>query len=208
MAMSYSTGEVATLLGTSQSTAIRLIDQHEISGFFMPGKRRDRRVTHGALIAFVRRNPGFRFALQNLSGYHAGDDFPESDEPLPTPAHPVRAAHPRSAHKPRSAKGGMIPEAASYSASEVGFVLGLSRRSVISKLDRGILRGIQLPATGLTSWTWRIPRGWLEKFLRDNPAYSYGWNRLGLEAASSAAMITKAKRKESSGSPSERLSGV
>jgi excisionase family DNA binding protein len=174
----YSTGELATLMGTSQSTAIRLIDQHEISGFFMPGKRRDRRVTHQALVAFVRRNPGFRFALENLCGYHASDDFAESDESLPTPAHPVRSAPPRSPHRPRSVIHGKIQKKCTYSASEIAFVLGLARRTVIAKLQAATIQGVKLPATGLTSWTWRIPHGRLEKFLQDNPRFSYAWTRL------------------------------
>jgi hypothetical protein len=170
-------------MGVSQSTAIRLIDQGEISGFFMPGKRRARRVMHNLMIMFVRKNPEFRYMLDRLDGYDPGVDFPISSEQPPSPACPVRCAPPRSSHRPRSVAHGKIPMAPTYSASEVGFVLGLSRRSVISKLNRGILRGIQVPASGLTSWTWRIPSGWLAKFLRDNPAYSFGWNRLSLEAA-------------------------
>jgi excisionase family DNA binding protein len=186
MAGFYSTGEVAVLMGVSYSRAIRLIDQGEISGFFMPGKRRDRRVAHNAMIMFVRKNPEFMYMLDRLDGYDPGVDFPMSSERSPSPVCPVRSGPPRSSHRPRSVTHGKIPLAPTYSASEVGFVLGLSRRSVIAKLDRGILRGIQVPATGLTrltSWTWRIPRGCLAKFLRENPAYSFGWNRLGLEAA-------------------------
>jgi excisionase family DNA binding protein len=178
MSMFYTTGEVATLMAACRSTVIRLIDQGEISGFFMPGKRRDRRVTHNSMIMFVRKNPAFRYMLDKLDGYEPSVDFPEGLEPSPALAVPVRSAPPRSAHRPRTVKGGKIPVAPTYSASEVGFVLGLSRRSVISKLDRGILRGFRFPASGLSTFTWRVPIGWLAEFLRENPAYSYARNRI------------------------------
>jgi hypothetical protein len=180
MARSYTAGQIAVLLGIGHSTAIRLIDQGRLSGFWVPGKRRDRRVMHEALVGFVGRNPGFRYALDKLVGFDPSIDFPEGTEVPPPPARPVRSAPPRSAHRPRSVRGGKIPEVPTYSASEVGFVLGLSRRSVISKLDRGILRGFRVPSPGstLSSWSWRVPIGWLAKFLRENPAYGYAWDRI------------------------------
>jgi excisionase family DNA binding protein len=178
MARSYSTGELATLMGTSRSTVIRLIDQGEISGFFMPGKRRDRRVIHNSMIMFVRKNPAFRYMLDKLDRYDQSVDFPEGLEPPPALAVPVRFAPPRSAHRPRSAKRGKIQKMCTYSASEVAFVLGLARRTVIAKLEAGIIQGIRVPATGLTSWSWRVPHGFLAKFLLEHEAYSYGWNRI------------------------------
>jgi hypothetical protein len=185
LARSYTAGQIAVLLGVGHSTVVRLIDQAVIHGFWVPGKRRDRRVLHEAFLGFVRRNPGFRYALDKLDGFDTTIDFRESDELPPAPACPVRSAPPRSAHKPRSVFRGQIPMALTFSASEVGFLLGLSRRSVISMLDRGILRGFRVPASGLTTgrfaratFTWRVPIGWLAKFLRENPAYSYAWNRI------------------------------
>jgi excisionase family DNA binding protein len=174
----YTVGQVAVLLGLAHSTVIRMIDQGKLPAFRMPTRRRDRRVFHQTLVGFVQSNPAFRYALERIDGFDAGADFPEVAEPPARSTHTVLSASPRSAHRPRTVKGGKIPVAPTYSASEVGFVLGLSRRSVISKLDRGILLGFRVPATGLTSWTWRIPRGWLAKFLRDNPAYSFAWNRI------------------------------
>jgi excisionase family DNA binding protein len=201
MSRFYTTGEVATLMEASRSTIIRLIDTREISGFWLPGKRRDRRVSHNAMIRFVRKNPAFLYMLDNLDGFDPGVDFPEGAEVPPPPARPVRSAPPRSAHRPRSAKGGKIPEASSYSVSEIGFILGLSRRSVISKLDRGLLRGFRVPSPGstLSSWSWRVPIGWLAKFLRENPEYGFAWRRIS-EAADSSGLDREANEKTPAGS--------
>ena len=148
----YTTGDLAFLMGVSRATAIRLIDQREIRGLRLPTKRRQRRITHNALIAFVRRNPDFRYMLDRLNGYDPRVDFPESDEPLP-PARPIgRPAAPWGPEHPRSARRGQIPQAEYYSAKEVAFLLGLARRTVIAKLDAGVIPGIKVPATGLTTW--------------------------------------------------------
>jgi hypothetical protein len=154
----FSTGQVAQALGVGRGVAIRLIDRRQICGFRLPGVRRDRRVTDQALADYLRR-------------------FRGAEPPVP-PACPVRCAFPQSAHRPRTVKGGKITNKCTYSASEIAFVLGLARRTVIGKLEAGIIQAIRVPATGLTAWTWRIPHGCLEKFLRDNPAYSYGWDRI------------------------------
>ena len=53
----YTAGDIAFLMGVAHATAIRLIDQREIRGFWLPTKRRQRRITHKNLIAYVRRNP-------------------------------------------------------------------------------------------------------------------------------------------------------
>ena len=42
----YTAGDLAFLMGVSHATAIRLIDQREIRGFWLPTKRRQRRITH------------------------------------------------------------------------------------------------------------------------------------------------------------------
>ena len=121
----YTVGDLAFLMGVAHATAIRLIDQREIGGFWLPTKRRQRRVTHKALIAFVRRHPDFRYMLDKLKGYDPRVDFPMGTEP-PPPARPIGSAAPWSPERPRSAKRGQIPQAARYSAKEVAFLLGLA----------------------------------------------------------------------------------
>ena len=89
----YTVGDLAYLMGVAHSTAIRLIDQREIGGFWLPTKRRQRRVTHGALVAFVRRNPDLRYMLDKLKGHDPRVDFPVGAEP-PPPARPIGPAAP------------------------------------------------------------------------------------------------------------------
>jgi hypothetical protein len=178
----YRTGEIAVLMGVAHTTAIRLIDQGELRGFWVPAKRKYRRVSHQTLIMFVRRNPAFSYILDKLDGYDPVD-FSEGAEPPPSPVCPVRYAPPRSSHRPRSLVRGKVPKAATYSASEIGFILGLSRRTVISKLDAGIIRGIRLPSTGLTSWKWRVPHGALLAFIHQNSRYGYALDRIGGESS-------------------------
>ena len=121
----YSTGEIAYLAVISHSTAARLIDSGEIRGLWLPTKRRQRRITHGALIAFVRTHPDFRYMLERLNGYDPRGDFPEGTEPPPH-ARQTGPAAPWSTEHPRSARRGQIPQAAHYSAKEVAFLLGLA----------------------------------------------------------------------------------
>ena len=121
----YTAGDLAFLMGVAHATAIRLIDQREIRGFWLPTKRRQRRITHKNLIAFVRRNPDFRYMLDKLKGYDPRVDFPVGTEP-PPPARPIGSAAPWSPEHPRSAKRGQIPQAEHYSAKEVAFLLGLA----------------------------------------------------------------------------------
>ena len=142
----YTAGDLAFLMGVAHATAIRLIDQREIRGFRLPTKRRPRRITHNALIAFVRRNPDFQYVLDKLNGYDPSVDFPEGAEP-PPPARPIGPAAPWGPEHPRSARRGQIPQAAYYSAKEVAFLLGLARRTVIAKLDAQVIPGIKVPAT-------------------------------------------------------------
>jgi hypothetical protein len=184
VAQFYTVGQTAVLLGLAHSSVIRLISRGDLAAFRMPTQRRDRRIAHGALISFVRRNPGFRFALQNLNGYHAGNDFPDSDEPMPTPAHFVRSAPPRSSHRPRSAVHGKIPKKCTYSASEIAFVLGLARRTVISKLESRAILGAKVPspAMSLSTWTWRVSHGALLAYLERHPEYGFARRRIS-EAA-------------------------
>ena len=151
----YTAGDLAFLMGVAHATAIRLIDQREIRGFWLPTKRRQRRITHRALIAFVRRNPDFRYMLDKLKGYDPRVDFPEGAEP-PPPARPIGPAAPWGPEHPRTAKRGQIPQAEYYSAKEVAFLLGLARRTVITKLDAKVIPGLKVRATGLTTWKWRV----------------------------------------------------
>jgi hypothetical protein len=183
----YSVGQIAVLRGVSHTTVINMINQGVLAGYRMPTKRRDRRVTHQALISFVRRNPAFRYILDKLDGYDSLVDFPEGTEPPQPTTRPMRYAPPRSSVRPRSVKRGKIPMAAAYSASEVAFVLGVSRRTVISKLKARLVLGIKVPSPGSTfsSWTWRVPHRCLTRFLRENSAFSYAWNRIqGCESGS------------------------
>ena len=173
----YTAGDLAFLMGVAHATAIRLIDQREIRGLRLPTKRRPRRITHNALIAFVRRNSDFQYVLAKLNGYDPSVDFPEGAEPQP-PERPMGPAVPWGPEHPRSARCGQIPQAACYSAKEVAFLLGLARRTVIAKLDARVIPGLKVPATGLTTWKWRIMHGALVAFVRRNPRYSYAMDRI------------------------------
>lgn len=180
----FTAGDLAFLMGVAHATAIRLIDQREIRGFWLPTKRRQRRVTHKALIAFVQRHPDFRYMLDKLNGYDPRVDFPVGTEP-PPPARPIGPAAPWGPEHPRSAKRGQIPQAAYYSAKEVAFLLGLARRTVIAKLDAKVIPGLKVRATGLTTWKWRIMHGALVAYVRRNPGYSYAMDRIqGCESSS------------------------
>jgi hypothetical protein len=175
----FSTGKLSRILGLSRTTTCAWIDEGILPGFRAPTRRRDRRVTRQALIAFARRHPGFQYILGRIDGIDAADDFAEAPEPASPPTRPVRSGPPRSAHRPRRVFGGRIPLAAYYSASEIGYVLGRSRQCINSMLGRGILRGIQVPASGMSPWAWRIAHACLTRFLQENPAYRYAWKRLG-----------------------------
>jgi len=182
----YTAGDLTFLMGIAHATAIRLIDQREIRGLRLPTKRRERRITHGALIAFVRRNPDFRYMLDKLNGYDPRVDFPVGAEPPPPPTRKIGSAAPWSPEHPRSAKRGQIPQAEHYSAKEVAFLLGLARRTVIAKLDAKVIPGIKVRATGLTTWKWRVAHRNLVAFVGRNPRHSYALDRIrGCEASSS-----------------------
>jgi hypothetical protein len=157
---------------------IRMIDRGELAAYRLPNQRRDRRITHNAMIMFVHKNPDFRYMLDNLDHYDPSVDFPEGLEPPPALAVPVRSAFPTSRHRPRTVIRGKIVKTCTYSASEIAFVLGLARRTINSWLDSGTIRGFKLATAGLTPWRWRIPHGVLVDFLRRNPAFAYGWDRI------------------------------
>ena len=188
----YTAGDLAFLMGVAHATAIRLIDQREIRGLRLPTKRRQRRITHNALIAFVRRHPDFRYMLDKLNGYDPRVDFPVGTEPPPPPTRKIGSAAPWSPEHPRSAKRGQIPQAAHYSAKEVAFLLGLARRTVIAKLAARVIPGVKVPATGLTTWKWRIMHGALVAFVRRNPRYSYAMDRIqGCESSSDSGQPSR-----------------
>ena len=180
----YTAGDLAFLMGVAHATAIRLIDQREIFGIWLPTKRRQRRITHGALVAFVRRNPDLRYMLDKLKGYDPRVDFPVGTEP-PPPARKIGPAAPWGPEHPRTAKRGQIPQAEYYSAKELAFLLGLARRTVITKLDAKVIPGIKVRATGLTTWKWRVAHRNLVAFVGRNPRYSYALDRIqGCESSS------------------------
>jgi len=181
----YTAGDLAFLMGVAHATAVRLIDRREIAGFWLPTKRRQRRITHNALIAFVRRNPGLRYMLERLKGYDPRVDFPVGTEP-PPPARKIGPTAPWGPEHPRTARRGQIPQAEYYSAKEVAFLFGLTRRTIITKLDAKVIPGIKVRATGLTTWKWRITHKALIAFIGQNPRYSYALDRIqGCEASSS-----------------------
>jgi excisionase family DNA binding protein len=186
----YSTGEIAFLMGVAHATASRLIDSGELRGLRLPTRRRQRRIAHRNLIAFVRRRPDFQYMLERLQGYDPRVDFPVGAEPPPAPTRKIGPAAPWGPEHPRSAKRGQIPQAAYYSAKEIAFVLGLARRTVIAKLDARVIPGVKVPATrsGLTTtWKWRIMHGVLVAFVRRNSRYWYAMDRIqGCESSSDA----------------------
>jgi hypothetical protein len=173
----YTVGQVAVLLELAHSSVIRVINRGELAAFRFPTQRRDRRVSHGSLIGFVRRNPAFRFALDRLIGFDPTVDFPMTTDPPLSPVRPVPYA-PRSAHRPRSAFRGKIPKAATYSTVEVAFVLGRSRRSINSMLDARVRVGMRIPSTGLTQFKWRVSHGSLVAFLRGHPEFAFATGRI------------------------------
>ena len=173
----YTAGDLAFLMGVAHATAVRLIDRREIAGFWLPTKRRQRRITHNALIAFVRRNPGLRYMLERLKGYDPARRFSRGHRATTarTQDRPYRSM---GARAPADGKRGQIPQAEYYSAKEVAFLFGLTRRTIITKLDAKVIPGIKVRATGLTTWKWRITHKALIAFIGQNPRYSYALDRI------------------------------
>lgn len=60
---SYTTGDVARLIGCAPRTAQQLIDRGAIVGFHL---NHDRRVAHADLRAFLASQEGMRYALEEL----------------------------------------------------------------------------------------------------------------------------------------------
>ena len=184
----YTAGDIAFMQGIAKATAIRLIDSGEIRGIRLLTGSRPRRVTHGALIAFVRSHPNFRYMLDKLNGYDPRVDFPVDTEP-PPPERPMGPAVPWGPEHPRSARRGQIPRADAYSTKEVAFLLGVSRRTVIAKLDARVIRGLKVPCTRsrLTTMKWKVMHGAFIAFVRQNPHFGYALERIqGCEQSSEA----------------------
>jgi hypothetical protein len=206
LAALYSTGQLALILGVAHSTANRLIDQRVIHGFRMPGRRPDRRITHGSLIRFVKTHPQFKYALDQLLGYTPADDFPEGTEPAPPPMFTTPSAPPRSPERPRSIRRGKIPLRSQYPLTEVAFALGLSRRTVWAKVRARELFAIRAPSTGPSPWRWLVPRPVLLTFIDRHPSYSYALGRIegcesGVAASDPTARTPALKMKTMADSP-------
>jgi hypothetical protein len=175
----YSAGQVARILGIAHNTANRLVDQRVIAGFRVPGGRPDRRVTHGALMNFIRAYPQYKYALSNVIGDNPADDFPEGTEPAPALTRATFPAPPRSPEgRPKSVRRGRIPQAQRYSLKEIGFLLGLHRRSVWSSVRSGVLPASRAPATGPAPWRWLVMHEALVAFIKRYPAFEYALDRL------------------------------
>src|SRR5271166_3604028 len=108
-------------MGVAHATASRLIDSGELRGLRLPTRRRQRRIAHQNLIAFVRRRPDFQYMLERLQGYDPSGDFPVGTEPQ-QPARQIGPAGPWGPEHPRSARRGKLPRAEAYSTKDVAFL--------------------------------------------------------------------------------------
>jgi hypothetical protein len=71
MAKSYSPSEIAYVLGLARRTVNAKLDARAIMGFKIPSTGVTAwtwRVPHGALLAFLQRNPEYGFALNRIQG--------------------------------------------------------------------------------------------------------------------------------------------
>jgi hypothetical protein len=196
MARFYTAGQLAVLMGVAHTTATRLIDQGEIRGFWLPTGRRQRRVTHEALVRFVGRNPGFRFVLDRIIGFDPAEGSPGGADPAPPPK-VAKLPAPRSPERPRSVRRGKIPNRSHYPLKEVAYVLGIARRTAWTKVRSRELLAIRAPSTGPCTWRWLVPRPCLIAFIERNPSYSYALSRMdGCESAVPASDPTVRPRRE------------
>jgi excisionase family DNA binding protein len=173
----YSTGEVAVVLGISCSTTKMWIDQGIIIGYRLPGRRPDRRVMHASLIRFIKTHPQFKYGLDRLIGYDPTTDFPEGTEPAPPPML-AKLPAPWSSERPRGVRNGRIPQAQRYSLKEVGFLLGIHRRTAWSRVKSGILPAFRAPATGPAPFRWLVVHEALVAFVKRRPELRYALDRL------------------------------
>jgi hypothetical protein len=179
----FSTGQLSRILGLSHSTTCAWIDRGIIQGYRLPTRRRDRRVTRAAVIAFARRHPGFQYILRRISGIDAIDDFAEANEPPPPPALPVRSAPPRSPERPRSVRFGRVPSRSHYPLREVAYACGVCRRTVWKWVRARELLAIRAPSTGPCSWRWLVSCPVLLAFI-DRHHFRFAMSRIeGCEPA-------------------------
>ena len=96
----YSAKEVAFLLGLARRTVIAKLDAKVIPGLKVPATRSGLtttwkwRIMHGALVAFVRRNPRYSYSLDRIQGCESSSDFFSRKEPLVAPDDPGLARAP------------------------------------------------------------------------------------------------------------------
>jgi excisionase family DNA binding protein len=193
----YSSGQVAMLLGTCRRTAVKLIDEGAIRGIRMPNERRRRRVSLGALLAFVRQNPGFGYVLDRLQGGDLRGALALHAEPLPS-----RQPPPESPEHPRSVYRGRLPLAQFYTVPEAAFLFGLSRRRVVALLHGKSLIGCKVPATKpglITAWKWKIPHRNLINFVTANPRFEYALGRI--QDGAPAAAVNRQPRAKARPAP-------
>lgn len=79
VASQYTCGQIAFLMQVSHRTAAKMIDNGTIKGFRMMSARlpdkRERRVLHSSLIAFIKWCPDYHFMLSRLENYDPAADF-------------------------------------------------------------------------------------------------------------------------------------
>ena len=103
----YTTGDIAHLMGVAHATAARMIDQGEIRGIWLPTKRRQRRITHGALSPSCGSTPISSTCSSDSTAMILVSISPRA-EPSP-PARPIGPAAPWGPEHPRSAKAVRSP---------------------------------------------------------------------------------------------------
>jgi hypothetical protein len=172
----YTAGQLSRILGVARSTANKLIDERVIHGFRLPGQRPDRRVTHGSLLMFIKTYPQFRYALEMLVGCDPAD-LAEVTEPAPPPTR-AKPPAPRSPERPRGVRRGRIPQAQHYSLKQVGFLLGIHRRTAWSRVKSGILPAFRAPTSGPAPWRWVVLHAALLRFIARHPSYSFALSRI------------------------------
>jgi hypothetical protein len=177
---SYSVGQLALILGVAGTTVRGMIDSGLLSGYWLPGRRQRRRVRHEALVRFVIIHPRFRHILERLDCEPI--EFPQATEPAPTAQAFVP---PRSPERPRRARYGKIPASPFYTLQECGFLLGLSRRTVLDWVRAKKLGGIHRPSPPHTRrihpWSWGVSHQSLIHFIRGNPHYKFALARIETE---------------------------
>lgn len=137
----FTVGDVVALLEVSPRRVCAWVDDGTL-----PGTRvgADRRIFRAGLVRFLRE----RDDTEALALLGDGPALPAA--PAPVPAAP----------DPRAAR---LRGKRSFSTSDVGFLCGVSSKTVSTWIDNGVLPGLRLP--GKTDR--RVPRGTLVAFLRE-----------------------------------------